>query len=99
MPAKKALIVLMPVSSRGAPGSRGPVEGVSSAERSGGGGGRTAIGALGSEPTVSDFQAVIGPLARRERHLHAEGARVLGRDAHLHVVALRLLAAVEDHAS
>ena len=63
VPAKKALTVLMPVSSRGAPGSRGPVDGVSSADCSGGGGGRTAIAGLGSDPTVLDFQAVSGPLA------------------------------------
>src|SRR4051812_3421632 len=53
----------MPVSSRGAPGSRGPVEGVSSAERSGGGGGRIVTGLLGSDPTVFDFHTVNGPLA------------------------------------
>jgi hypothetical protein len=39
------------------------VEGVSSAERSGGGGGRIEMGELGSDPTVLDFHAVSGPLA------------------------------------
>src|SRR5688572_6887473 len=53
----------MPVSSRGAPGSRCPVDGVSSADRSGGGGGRPVTEPLGSEPTVLDFLALSGPLA------------------------------------
>jgi hypothetical protein len=63
VPAKKTFPELIPVSSCGAPGSRGPVEGVSVAERSGGGGGRIVIELLSSDVTVFDLRTLSGPVA------------------------------------
>src|SRR5688500_20162718 len=79
----------MPVSSRGAPGSRGPVDGVSSAERSGGGGGRTVTELLGSDPTVLDFQALRGPLAAEYGTL-TRSERVLVGETRTRTLSLRV---------
>jgi hypothetical protein len=58
----KALVRLVPVSSRGAPLTRGPGTGESSTFGSGGSGGRIRTGFEGAERPPAAFESEIGPV-------------------------------------